>query len=57
MTAAQKERNYERIRYNREKKEWERENPKKAAAIAIITQLLTISVIVFFICLVVKECS
>ena len=35
MTAAQKGRNYERIRNNREKKEWERENPKIAAAIAI----------------------
>lgn len=29
MTEAQKERNYERIRHNREKKKWERENPKK----------------------------
>ena len=57
MTAAQKERNYERISYNREKKEWERENPKIAAAIAIIKGLLTISTIVLFICLAVKACS
>lgn len=57
MTEAQKERNYERIRHNREKKKWERESPKKAAAIAIVKELLTISAIVFFICLVVKECS
>ena len=57
MTEAQKERNYERIRHNREKKKWERENPKKAAAIAIFKGLLTISTIVLFICLTVKECS
>ena len=57
MTEAQQERNYERIRHNREKKKWERENPKTAALIAIIKQLLTISAIVYFICLVVKECS
>lgn len=57
MTEAQKERNYERIRHNREKKKWEQENPKTAAVIAIIKQLLTISAIVYFICLVVKECS
>ena len=57
MTEAQKEWNYERIRHNREKKKWERENPKTAAVIAIIKQLLTISAIVCFICLVVKECS
>ena len=57
MTEAQKERNYERIRHNREKKKWERENPKTTAVIAIIKQLLTISAIVYFICLVVKECS
>ena len=57
MTEAQKERNYERIRHNREKKKWERENTKTAAVIAIIKQLLTISAIVYFICLVVKECS
>ena len=48
MTEAQKERNYERIRHNREKKKWERENPKKTAAIAIVKELLTISAIVFF---------
>ena len=57
MTAAQKERNHDRIRHNREKKKWEQKNPKKAAAIAIIKQLLTISAIVFFICLALKECS
>lgn len=57
MTEAQKERNHERIRHNRENKKWERENPKTAALIAIIKQLLTISAIVYFICLVVKECS
>ena len=48
MTEAQKERNYERIRHNREKKKWERENPKTTAVIAIIKQLLTISAIVSF---------
>ena len=53
MTEAQKE----RIRHNCEKKKWERENPKTAAVIAIVKELLTISAIVFFICLVVKECS
>ena len=57
MTEAQKERNHERIRHNRENKKWERENPEEAAVIAIIKQLLTISAIFFFICLVVKECS
>ena len=57
MIEAHKERNDERIHHNREKKKWERENPKQAAAIAIIKELLTISAIVFFICLVVKVCS
>ena len=57
MTEAQKERNYERIRRNREKKKWERENPKEAAVITFIKDLLTISAIVFFICMVMKECS
>ena len=57
MSEAQKERNYERIRHNREKKKWERENPKEAAVIETIKTLLKISAIVFFICLVVKECS
>lgn len=57
MTEAQKERNYERIRHNREKKKWERENPKEAAVIATIKTLLKISAIVFFICLALKECS
>ena len=54
---ADEERNHERIRHNREKKNWELENPKKAAAIAIIKGLLTISTIVLFICLALKECS
>ena len=57
MTEDKKERNYALMRHNREKKKWERENPKTAALIAIIKQLLTISAIVYFICLVVKECS
>ena len=56
MTEAQKERNYERIRHNRENKKWEQENPKEAAALAIIKNLLTISAIVFFICMALKEC-
>lgn len=57
MTEAQKERNYERIRQNRERKKWERENPKEAAAIAIAKTLLTILAIVIFICLAFKDCS
>ena len=57
MTEAQKEMNNELIRQHREKEKWERENPKEAAAIAIIKNLLTISAIVFFICMALKECS
>ena len=53
----QVQRDFEIYVHNREKKKWERENPKTTAVIAIIKQLLTISAIVYFICLVVKECS
>ena len=57
MTEAQKQRNYERIRRNRERKKWERENPKMAGIMAVVKVLFELFALIAIAWLLFRSCA
>ena len=57
MTEAQKQRNHERIRRNRERKKWERENPKMAGIMALVKVLFELLALIAIAWLIFRCCA